>query len=147
MSSLLLLCCTAQLTGCIAAVRSVAHKRPDPAKFLDAADANRDGVVTRVEFDAAVVKRFASLDLNGDGVVDQADLPKRLRNRLGDDDRTSIVVKKFDTDGDGHISRTEFATRIGRVFELADRDQNGELSAAELAAAKAAMRDYFSKPK
>lgn len=41
------------------------------------ADANRDGAISRAEFDAAAAQRFARLDTNRDGKLDRADRPQR----------------------------------------------------------------------
>ena len=40
------------------------------------ADANGDGVVTRVEWLQATATRFARLDRNGDGKLDASELPR-----------------------------------------------------------------------
>ncbi|UVI39773.1 hypothetical protein [Qipengyuania spongiae] len=37
------------------------------------ADANRDGAVTRAEFDTALAQHFARLDTDGDGAISQAE--------------------------------------------------------------------------
>lgn len=41
------------------------------------ADADKDGVITRAEFDAASAQRFMRLDTNKDGKLDTADRPQR----------------------------------------------------------------------
>lgn len=41
------------------------------------ADTNRDGAVSRAEYDAAMAQRFAKLDTNRDGKLDPADRPAR----------------------------------------------------------------------
>lgn len=135
----LLVVCSTFMTGCMAMVMHQ-HKKPDPAEFLDSADTNHDGVVSRPEFDVALVKRFASLDRNSDGFIDLNDLPARLRSNQTAEDRISNLIDRFDTDGDGRISKTEFVGRMALVFDRADKDHNGVLSADELAAAKAAIR-------
>lgn len=40
------------------------------------ADANGDGVITRAEFDASNAARFAAMDTNKDGRIDQTEMPK-----------------------------------------------------------------------
>lgn len=57
------------------------------------ADANKDGVITRAEFDAQSAKHFAKLDTNSDGRIDAAemtaqrekarDMMKKMRERRG----------------------------------------------------------------
>lgn len=46
-------------------------------RALMMADTNRDGVVTRAEYDAAAAARFERLDTNRDGKLDAADRPQR----------------------------------------------------------------------
>jgi hypothetical protein len=45
--------------------------------MLRGADTNRDGAVSRAEYDAAMAQRFAKLDTNRDGKLDPADRPQR----------------------------------------------------------------------
>ncbi|MFN4176536.1 EF-hand domain-containing protein [Phenylobacterium sp.] len=52
------------------------------------------------------------------------------------------VVKRWDTDGDGAVSKAEWvaAGRPAERFDIVDRDKDGKITAAELEAAFAAMR-------
>ena len=59
--------CITLNTGCMMAARAVTQRQPDPAKILDGADTNGDGVITREEFKAARERAFTRLDRNGDG--------------------------------------------------------------------------------
>ena len=69
-------------TGCMMAVRAAAHQRqPEPARILDSADTNGDGIITREEFLSARERGFARLDRNGDGYIDKSDLSGRLAGR------------------------------------------------------------------
>ena len=45
------------------------------------ADANGDGVITRAEFDAQNAARFAAMDTNKDGKIDQSEMPQPRRKR------------------------------------------------------------------
>jgi len=45
------------------------------------ADANGDGVITRAEFDAQNAARFAAMDANKDGKIDQSEMPQPRRKR------------------------------------------------------------------
>lgn len=45
------------------------------------ADANGDGVITRAEFDAQSAARFAAMDANKDGKIEQSEMPKPRRMR------------------------------------------------------------------
>lgn len=50
-------------------------------RFFERFDADRDGKVTRQEFDRFAKDRFANLDLNDDGKITEADLPPMMRGR------------------------------------------------------------------
>lgn len=110
------------------------EQRRDPAELLASADTNKDGVVTRAEFLAARAAAFSKYDRNGDGFVDAADFPSRLRARRNAGQRLEALVDYFDTDGDKRISRAEFVDGPTLVFDRADSDHDGQLSKAEIAA-------------
>lgn len=50
--------------------------------FLGSYDADRDGKVTRAEFDAIRLQRFKSADTNGDGVLSEAEYVAEYEGRL-----------------------------------------------------------------
>lgn len=93
--------------------------RPNP-------DANSDGVVTRAEVEADVAQRFAKLDANKDGKVDESD---RAAHRKAKADEMFAAA---DTDRNGSISRAEFdAAGEARIAKRAERraamaDRRGE---------------------
>jgi len=50
--------------------------------FLGSYDANRNGQVTRAEFDAIRLQRFQAADTNGDGVLNEAEYVAEYEGRL-----------------------------------------------------------------
>jgi Ca2+-binding EF-hand superfamily protein len=114
-----------------------AQMRGSPGQMLDKADANQDGVVTREEYHQARMEMFEKLDRNDDGFVDQEDAPKfRRRSGGGGGERMDALKQELDKDGDGRISREEFAQGPMLVFEKADSNQDGKLDSAEIEAFK-----------
>lgn len=124
----------------LSAASAHAQFRPAPGQIFDTSDANSDGKITRDEFRAGRAKTFGKLDRNSDGFVDEKDTPRRLRARQQDDERMAALRKELDTDGDGRVSRAEFDNGPMPAFERADANNDGELDADEIAAAKAAAK-------
>jgi Ca2+-binding EF-hand superfamily protein len=119
------------LMSACAAGRS--QERRDPAELFASADANGDGVVTRAEFLAARAAAFGKYERNGDGFIDEDDVPRRLRARQKVGDRLSGLVDRFDTDHDGRISRAELVDGPTLLFDRADANGDGQLSKEEIA--------------
>lgn len=154
--------------------------------MLMMADANKDGTVTKAELTAALEARFAKLDANHDGKIDQADRDILRQQRL--DERFAAM----DTNKDGQISKAEFMAahqgrdgehdRMGRggrgwghgpgrgmgpgemnkdgvitkaefmarplaMFDKADTNHDGKVTADEMKAARQAMRDSWKDRK
>ncbi len=130
--------CITLNTGCMMAVRAATgQQQPDPSRIFDSADTNGDGIITREEFLAARERLFTRLDRNGDGYIDKDDTSARLVGRRKTQERLAELIARFDKDGDGRLSRTEFVDGPTPLFDQADTDHNGELSRQEVAAAKA----------
>ena len=115
--------------------------RPQPGAMLErlrTADADKDGKVTREEFDAqfkqAPSNLYARLDRNGDGVLTPADAPAGPGNHPGEG--LAERLKKADTDGDGKVTRKEARVAMPHAPEeligRLDRNGDGVLSAEDL---------------
>ena len=106
------------------------------AQWLKRLDANNDGTVTIEEALQVRAPAFARLDTNNDGVIDAQEL--EAENKLNVDYYAKVMLKRFDKDGDGKISREEFAKAGGH--RMAKRGERGGEKSEERAEGKDEMR-------
>lgn len=145
----------ALLTAGLLAVPTVALAGPgkDGACFkerraakLQKFDQNKDGILDAAERKRArLAKRKAMLatyDQNGDNVLSGAE---RQTMRA---DRQAKRFAKLDKNRDGAISKTEATgSRLTTRFDTLDADKSGNLSPAEMAAAKRGKRGWHKRGK
>jgi Ca2+-binding EF-hand superfamily protein len=99
---------------------------------LARADANNDGNITRDEFLARPNQMFDRMDDNDDGVIAADERPQR-GDRAG---RRGEGRPSRDADGDGNISRAEFAAMGAHMFERLDANDDGNVTREEAEAAR-----------
>lgn len=118
------------------AVPSLAQAQNNGALFerMGAADTNRDGFVTRTELVAFRSANFARLDRDGNGALGRSDIP-RMASRLYPDLDFDTLLRQFDADRNGQVSRTEFVNGPTTLFDAADSNRDDRLSEAERRAA------------
>lgn len=96
-----------------------------PGAGMARMDADKDGRVTRAEFDAASRTRFERMDTNRDGTVDATEMAALPGGGRG---------MRADTNGDGKLSQAEFDAQTRERFDRVDVNGDGVLDAAELKA-------------
>ena len=89
-------------------------------------DANKDGAVTKAEFDAGVKAGWDRKDKDGNGQLSQAETGEMTAS-----------WKDADADKDGQISAAEYKAKRELSFVRLDKDGNGTISKAEQSAAAA----------
>ena len=95
----------------------------DTAKaMLDRMDRNLDGMISIEEYRNAMIRRFGARDLNDDGVLEGDEFPKEWLAGADVQEAT------------GKVTWEQFAIQLVVVFDQFDRDRDGQLDAAELAA-------------
>ena len=99
------------------------------------ADANGDGVVTRDEYLAATDARFARMDRNGDGVLDETERPQRRGPPPGRDGAPSPGGM-----GGRKMTREQFHVDALRRFDRLDTNHDGKVDQNEMAAAATLTR-------
>lgn len=118
--------------------------------FVADYDADKDGEVTRAEFDAGRTARFAATDANGDGWVSEAEYlaeyEVRLDAKLATSDesaedkishrqreirQTHVRFGVLDADKDGKMTKAEYDASGARAFAQQDRNKDSKISAAD----------------
>ena len=115
--------------------------------FLGSYDANRDGQVTRAEFDALRLQRFQAADTNGDGVLNEAEYVAEYEGRLKrqyfeqgrqPDDAYGNNIKQAHTRfgivnraRDGKFTRAEDQAIADKTFTGLDSNGDGIISKAD----------------
>lgn len=111
----------------------------DAVSRMMEADANHDGQVTRAELVAWRSANFARFDRNRDGLLSIDDIPAFLRSSsIGT--QLAGMIKQYDANGDGRLTRAEFVDGPTPLFDLADTNHDGVVTKAEIDAATARLR-------
>ena len=128
-------------------------------------DLDKNGAVTLAEVNARLDQRFRTIDTNGNGQLEQAEMQaareqhraKRAERReargaemadkRGGERRAGMGGKgrgegrgKIDANGDGVITRAEFGAKALARFERADANKDGVVTAEERAALREARK-------
>lgn len=126
---------TVTVTTIVLTVSTAAHAQPAGKDRFARLDGNGDGSITREEIVTVRAKVFERLDRNGDGFVDEEEVDRARQAII---DRATVMEarlarrwEKMDADRDGKVSVAEFQRRQV-MFELADRDGDGVVTAEEL---------------
>lgn len=134
--------------------RSHAGAGPDQMdqRMLHRLGAGADGKLTRELFRAEIASRFDEVDLNGDGRIDDSDLPPPLRGRniLGQFGQPGAhgggamrwLAMLGVTARDGAIGRDDVLSAADKQFERLDRNKDGVVDKADMDLARKDMLSY-----
>ena len=113
--------------------------------FIGGFDANRDGVVTRQEYDAVRTQRYTAADTNHDGVLGEDEYVAEFAGRLqqqyagrAQDDKYAGSIKQahvrfkiLDTDHDGKLTLAEENAIAEKTFQRTDTNGDGKIDQAD----------------
>lgn len=96
--------------------------------------------LTKEDFDTQTRERFARLDKNSDGVIDAAEMEaaitgrmSAMRDRMGGGPRFGErMVRMFDANKDGKVTKDEFLAGIKKRFAEMDLNNDGRISDEDL---------------
>jgi len=97
-------------------------------ELLRLMDKDRNGKVSRAEFDSFMNKEFDSLDEKRDGELDENELAQLHWNYL-----STQLLPLMDKDKSGKVSRSEFMSFMNQEFDRLDTNHDGLLDVDELA--------------
>lgn len=107
-------------------------------EMIARADTNGDGDISWAEVSELRLETFNRVDRNGDGVVNSEDSPPRaFAGRFNE--AMDTLRADFDTDRDGEITQEEMLNAPAPMFETGDVNQDGILTAEEMADLRASL--------
>jgi Ca2+-binding EF-hand superfamily protein len=168
MKTATLLVCGCSLLVIAATAVGQEPDRQRVAEWLKRADADGDGKVTKAEFIKAraadIEAGFARVDTNGDGILDEEEAERAavlMRNALvpgGEPgrrpggpppqgtgaDALDAPFQRMDRDGDGKLSRDEFAAGMARLREM--MQQRGGMLPGQASGRAGGPEEGFRRP-
>ena len=97
--------------------------------ILERVDTDKDGKISKAEFDAEGSKLFAKLDENGDGKIAQNEMPQRHWAKFG-----GQMFDRMDTNHDGQVTKAEFEAAGDKMFQRMDKNGDGIIEKDEMSA-------------
>ncbi len=94
-------------------------------------DADHDGATSAAEYEAALVRSFASADRDANGTIGYIEYSGWAETWLGS--QTALPGPfAIDANGDNQLSQDEFVAEFRREFARLDRNGDGSVSHSEL---------------
>ena len=113
-----------------------------PEEFIKRFDKDKDGAVGRDELPPFLAKAFDRADRDGSGKLDRPEVAAMLQVmatmagglRPNPEQFVDGILKQFDSDKDGKLSKDEAKGRLADGFKKIDANRDGQLDRKELRA-------------
>lgn len=109
------------------------HLRQTDTRFK-ALDRDKDGRISRAEFDAAGERTWAGYEKSQDATRETAASDNRDPLKMPTSHTANGMLELYDRNGDGMVDRAEFDAARGATFAAADSNGDGVLDMAEYTA-------------
>jgi Ca2+-binding EF-hand superfamily protein len=96
-------------------------------RILHRVDTDKDGKISKAEFDAEGTKLFAKLDGNSDGKIEGTEMPQRHWARF-----RGHMFDQIDADHDGQVTKAEFQAAGEKMFQRMDKNGDGIIEKSEM---------------
>lgn len=96
-------------------------------RVLERVDGDKDGKISKAEFDAEGSKMFAKLDENRDGKIAESEMPQRHWAKFG-----GKMFDRMDADNDGKVTKAEFQAAGEQMFQRMDKNADGIIEKDEM---------------
>jgi Ca2+-binding EF-hand superfamily protein len=100
-------------------------------RILERVDSDKDGKISKAEFDTEGSKLFTKLDENSDGKIAENEMPQRHWARFG-----GQMFDRMDADKDGQVTKAEFQAAGDKMFQRMDKNGDGIIEKDEMSQGK-----------
>ncbi|AWC24905.1 acid-shock protein [Aminobacter sp. P9b] len=118
-------------TSAFAAAQPSRGQGMKPQMRFERADADKSGDVTFEEFTAAMNERLVDADGNADGKITVAEVADQIQ-RMRAERMAERLIKRFDANGDGELTKAEIESRQKKMFAMMDRNDDGKIVKDEM---------------
>jgi Ca2+-binding EF-hand superfamily protein len=96
-------------------------------RLLQRVDTDKDGRISKAEFDAEGTAMFKRLDNNSDGKIAGDEMPAHRSGNF-----SQVMFKRIDADNDGKATKAEFEAAADKMFQQMDKNGDGTVTPDEM---------------